>query len=51
LKGLDMLIEAATPLARDGRLELDFIGKGPQMPQLEAQARQAGVGEAIRLHG
>ncbi|MGR3273243.1 glycosyltransferase [Thalassococcus profundi] len=37
-KGPDMLIEAAAPLLRDGRMTLDLIGDGPMMPQLRAMA-------------
>ena len=38
-KGADMLIDAAAPLLRDGRLHLDIIGDGPMMPALQAQAQ------------
>ena len=37
-KGPDMLLEAAAPLLRDGRMTLDLIGDGPMMPQLRAMA-------------
>jgi glycosyltransferase involved in cell wall biosynthesis len=49
LKGVDMLLEAAAPLLRDGRLVLDIIGDGDQMPALTAQA--AGSGGAVVFHG
>lgn len=48
-KGPDMLIEAALPLIREGRLELDMVGDGPLLPVLQAMAAEAGDG--IRFHG
>lgn len=48
-KGPDMLIEAALPLIREGRIELNMVGDGPMLPALRAMA--AGIGEAIRFHG
>lgn len=50
-KGPDMLIEAAAPLLRDGRMVLDMIGDGPMLEALKAQAAAAGIAEAIRFHG
>jgi glycosyltransferase involved in cell wall biosynthesis len=37
-KGCDMLIEAALPLLREGRMVLDVIGDGPMMPALRSMA-------------
>jgi glycosyltransferase involved in cell wall biosynthesis len=45
LKGVDMLLEAAAPLARAGRLQLDIIGDGPELPkhkQLASDLKIAG---------
>ncbi|MDC0739206.1 glycosyltransferase family 4 protein [Cognatishimia sp. SS12] len=50
-KGADMLIEAAVPLLADGKLALDILGDGPELPALKAQAAAAGVSDAIRFHG
>lgn len=50
-KGPDMLIEAAAPLLREGRLELDIVGDGPMRADLEAQALAAGVTESVIFHG
>ncbi|MEO1686293.1 MAG: glycosyltransferase family 4 protein [Pseudomonadota bacterium] len=50
-KGPDMLLEAAAPLLREGRLAIDMIGDGPLLPDLKAQAEREGFGEAVRFHG
>lgn len=50
-KGPDMLLEAAAPLLRDGRLQLDMIGDGPMLPGLKEQANALGISEAITFHG
>ncbi|KNX40354.1 2-deoxystreptamine glucosyltransferase [Roseovarius tolerans] len=50
-KGPDMLIEAAAPLMRAGRLHLDIVGDGPMMAGLRAQAEGLGVAGAVTFHG
>ena len=50
-KGPDMLIEAAAPLLRDGRMVLDMIGDGPLLPALREQAQALGVADAVHFHG
>ena len=50
-KGPDMLIEAAAPLLREGRLRLEMIGDGPMLPALKAQSEAEGVAEAVTFHG
>jgi glycosyltransferase involved in cell wall biosynthesis len=50
-KGPDMLLEAAAPLLRDGRLSLDMIGDGPMRGALDAQAAQLGISQAVTFHG
>jgi glycosyltransferase involved in cell wall biosynthesis len=36
-KGADMLLEAAAPLIRDGKLVVELVGDGPEMPALRVQ--------------
>ena len=50
-KGPDMLLEAAAPHLAAGRLVLDMIGDGPMRADLEAQARDLGVTQAVTFHG
>jgi glycosyltransferase involved in cell wall biosynthesis len=50
-KGPDMLIEAAAPLLRDGRMRLDIIGDGPMMESLRQMVADLGLGDAVTLHG
>ena len=50
-KGPDMLLEAAAPLLREGRMVLDIIGDGPMLDALKAQAARDGVAGAVRFHG
>lgn len=49
LKGVDMLLEAAAPLLRDGRLVLEIVGDGDMMAPLRAQAEAFGA--AVVFHG
>ncbi|MGI3185053.1 glycosyltransferase family 4 protein [Nioella aestuarii] len=50
-KGPDMLLDAAAPLLRDGRMVLDMVGDGPLSPALKAQAEALGVTGAVTFHG
>jgi starch synthase len=50
-KGADILIEAAAPLIRSGKIDLDIIGDGPQLPQLRAMVEREGVGNGVKLDG
>ncbi len=50
-KGPDMLIEAALPLLRDARMELDMIGDGPMLEALKAQVKGEDLGNRLRFHG
>lgn len=46
-KGLDMLLEAAAPLVRTGRVTLDLIGDGLQEPALRALAEREGMPQSM----
>lgn len=48
-KGPDMLLEAAAPLLRSGRLVIDMIGDGPMMDTLKKLA--ADTPENVHFHG
>ena len=50
-KGPDMLLEAAGPALREGRLHLDIIGDGPLRASLEAHVHHAGLENAVTFHG
>ena len=51
LKGVDMLIEAAAPLARAGRLGLDLIGDGPELPRLRQLAADLKIAGQVEFPG
>lgn len=50
-KGPDMLLEAAAPLLREGRMILDLIGDGPLLTELKARVRKDDTADAVRFHG
>ncbi len=50
-KGMDMVLDAAAPLLRDGRMTLDIAGFGPERSGLEAQAEALGVTAHVRFLG
>ena len=50
-KGADMLLEACAPLIRDGRMTLEIIGDGPQLPELKAIVARENLGHAITFPG
>lgn len=51
LKGVDMLIDAIAPLAREGRLELSIVGDGPEMPALRALVEREGISRRVEFTG
>jgi len=51
LKGVDMIIEAAAPLAREGKLVLDIIGDGPERARLEEMVSREKIGAQVSLQG
>ena len=50
-KGVDMLIEAALPLLRQGRLRIDIVGDGPMATRSMRRSRGEGVEGAVVRHG
>lgn len=50
-KGADMLLEAAAPLIREGKLVLDVMGDGPEMPALRRQVAALGLERGVSLDG
>lgn len=50
-KGADMLIEAAAPLVREGKLELNIIGDGPEMPRLQRMAAEERITDRVGFPG
>jgi glycosyltransferase involved in cell wall biosynthesis len=50
-KGADMLVEAAAPLARAGKVVLDLIGDGPMLPGLQKTIEREGVSDCATLAG
>jgi glycosyltransferase involved in cell wall biosynthesis len=50
-KGADMLLEAAAPLVREGKLAIDIIGDGPQRAELEAIIAREGIQAGVTLAG
>ncbi len=49
LKAVDILIEAAAPLIRERRVELDIIGDGPELPRLKQFASALLAGGSASL--
>ncbi len=50
-KGADIVIEAAAPFLRDGKLLLEIIGFGPELPRLEAMVAERGLSAAVTFPG
>jgi starch synthase len=50
-KGADMLLAAAAPLIRAGKVRVDILGDGPQRPELEALIAAEGIAEGVNLAG
>jgi len=50
-KGPDMLLEAAAPLLRDGKMTLEMIGDGPLLEKLKKQVIKDQTQHAVNFHG
>ncbi len=50
-KGADMLLEAAAPLIKDGKLHLTLAGNGPQLEDLRKQAVDLGLAAGLDIPG
>ena len=50
-KGADMLLEAAAPLIRDGKVFVDIIGDGPQRDQLRQIVEREQISAGVRIDG
>ena len=50
-KGADMLMEAAAPLVQAGKIVLDIVGDGPEMPPLKALAKKLDLTGGVKLDG
>ena len=51
LKGVDMLLEAAAPLVRAGKVQIDIIGDGPERTRLQAIIDKEQIQQHARLDG
>ncbi len=51
LKGVDLLLEAAAPLVRDRRVEVEIVGDGRQRAALEDLARNENLGAGVTFSG
>lgn len=47
----DLLLKAAAPLMREGKVTVDVIGDGPLMPDLRAIAERERLGDAVTFAG
>jgi len=50
-KGVDMLLEAAAPLIREGKVVVDIIGDGPELPRLRSFVEREGIAAGVKLDG
>ena len=50
-KGVDMLLEAAAPLVKDGLMRIDIYGDGPERLKLESIANSFKINDKAVFHG
>lgn len=51
LKGVDLLLEAAAPLVRDGRIAIEIVGDGRARAALEETVRREGLTASVTFTG
>jgi glycosyltransferase involved in cell wall biosynthesis len=51
LKGMDMLLEAAAPILRDGKMTIEIVGDGPERPRMKAFVEREQIGSAVQFVG
>ena len=50
-KGLGLVLDAAGPLLRSGKMQLDVVGDGPLRLELERRTRAEGYSASVQFHG
>ncbi|HXE54123.1 MAG TPA: glycosyltransferase [Tepidisphaeraceae bacterium] len=50
-KAVDLLLEAAAPLARERKLQLELIGDGPEMPRLRDLVKREQIESSVKFAG
>ncbi|MFM9995282.1 MAG: glycosyltransferase family 4 protein [Phycisphaerales bacterium] len=50
-KAVDILLDAAAPLIREGRVTIDIIGDGPEMGPLRAMVEREGIAGGVEFAG
>lgn len=50
-KGMAMLIDAAAPLVREGKVQVELIGDGAEMQNLRAQVARSGLENGVTFAG
>lgn len=51
LKGTDLLLKAAAPLLKSGRMTLDLLGNGPEEGKLRQIVQDLQLGDSVTFHG
>jgi glycosyltransferase involved in cell wall biosynthesis len=51
LKGMDMLLEAAAPILRDGKITIEIVGDGPELGRMKALVEKEQIGSAVQFVG
>jgi glycosyltransferase involved in cell wall biosynthesis len=51
LKGMDMLLEAAAPILRAGKMTIEIVGDGPEMTPMKAFVEREQIQSAVTFAG